>query len=129
MVSYAVKELFLTLQGEGAQAGRAAVFIRFSGCNLWSGVEADRDRANGSCGRWCDTDFVGMNGLNGGRYETASELALAASRLWPSNGEGTPFAVCTGGEPLLQVDAALVSALRHHGFEVALETNGSRVLP
>jgi 7-carboxy-7-deazaguanine synthase len=129
MAGYAVKEIFLTLQGEGAQAGRAAVFIRFTGCNLWSGLEADRHRAAGSCGRWCDTDFVGMNGVNGGRYESASALARAAKNLWPQHGGGAAYAVCTGGEPLLQVDAHLVDALKSEGFEVALETNGTQPLP
>lgn len=128
-MSYAVKEIFLTLQGEGAQAGRAAVFVRFTGCNLWSGVETDRSKGAGSCSRWCDTDFVGMNGVNGGRYETPGALARAARALWPQREGGTPYVVCTGGEPLLQVDANLVAAFRAEGFEVALETNGTRPLP
>ena len=116
-MSYAVKEVFKTLQGEGAQAGRTAVFCRFSGCNLWSGRE--EDRATAQC-RFCDTDFVGMGGTLGGRYESASLLAGA----W---GEETThrFVVLTGGEPLLQVDDALIAALHGQGFEIAIETNGT----
>lgn len=118
--SYAVKEIFLTLQGEGVQAGRCAVFLRFAGCNLWSGVE--KDRAAAIC-QFCDTDFVGMNGENGGRYE-ADELAHQVAALW---GDGTEhrYVVMTGGEPMLQVDAAIVSALHKVGFEVAIESNGT----
>lgn len=118
-MSYAVKEIFLTLQGEGMQAGRRAVFLRLAGCNLWSGRERDRDRAQ--C-RFCDTDFVGTDGQNGGRYE-AEGLARLASRLW---GEGErPLVVVTGGEPMLQLDGALVDALHCAGFEIAAETNGT----
>lgn len=124
---YAIKELFYTLQGEGANAGRAAVFCRFSGCNLWSGLEADRGKA--IC-RFCDTDFRGTDGEGGGRFETADALADAAISVWSSNTtEGTPLVVCTGGEPLLQLDTALVEALHECGFEVALETNGSLRAP
>ncbi|MCX7360559.1 MAG: 7-carboxy-7-deazaguanine synthase [Alphaproteobacteria bacterium] len=120
-MSYAVKEIFKTLQGEGAQAGRAAVFCRFSGCNLWSGRE--RDRATAAC-RFCDTDFVGTDGSRGGRYASADDLAAAIERAW--DGPRTHrFAVLTGGEPLLQVDTSLIDGLRARGFEIALETNGT----
>ena len=118
--SYAVKEIFLTLQGEGVQAGRRAVFLRFAGCNLWSGLE--KDRASAIC-QFCDTDFVGMNGENGGRYETAT-LARKVADLWGA-GNDHRYVVMTGGEPMLQVDAAIVSALHAHGFEVAIESNGT----
>lgn len=124
-MSYAVKEIFKTLQGEGAQAGRASVFCRFSGCNLWSGRE--EDRATAAC-RFCDTDFVGMDGTLGGRYATADELAAAVDRTWDSPSDRR-FVVLTGGEPLLQVDGALVEALHRRGFEIALETNGTVELP
>ncbi|HMC93102.1 MAG TPA: radical SAM protein, partial [Allosphingosinicella sp.] len=118
-MSYAVKEIFLTLQGEGMQAGRRAVFLRFAGCNLWSGREADRAAAQ--C-RFCDTDFVGTDGVNGGRYE-GDELAGKVAALW---GEGDrPLVVVTGGEPMLQLDAALLDALHAQGFEVAMESNGT----
>jgi 7-carboxy-7-deazaguanine synthase len=119
-MSYAVKEIFYTLQGEGAQAGRPAVFCRFAGCNLWSGRE--QDRAAAVC-RFCDTDFVGTDGTGGGRFSDAEALAAAVAAHWP--GGGRPFVVCTGGEPLLQLDAPLVDALHARGFEVAIETNGS----
>lgn len=119
-MTYAVKEIFYTLQGEGAQTGRPAVFCRFSGCNLWSGREADR--AEAAC-RFCDTDFVGVDGAGGGRFADAPALAEAVAALWP--GGGAPLVVCTGGEPLLQLDEALVAALHGHGFEVAVETNGT----
>jgi len=119
-VSYAVKEIFYTLQGEGAQAGRAAVFCRFTGCNLWSGRE--EDRAAAVC-RFCDTDFVGADGTGGGRFADAAALADAVAAAWP--GGGRPFVVLTGGEPLLQLDEALVAALHGNGFEVAVETNGT----
>ena len=119
-MSYAVKEIFYTLQGEGAQAGRPAVFCRFSGCNLWSGREADREQAQ--C-RFCDTDFVGLDGTGGGRFPDAGSLANAVACHWP--GGGTPFVVCTGGEPLLQLDDALVEALHDRGLEIAIETNGT----
>lgn len=122
-MSYAVKEIFLTLQGEGMQAGRRAVFIRFAGCNLWTGREADRESA--VC-RFCDTDFVGMDGEQGGRYD-ADALAEKAFTLWA--GEGRPFAVLTGGEPLLQVDAPLLAALKVRGFEIAVESNGTVEAP
>ena len=119
-MSYAVKEIFYTLQGEGAQAGRAAVFCRFTGCNLWSGREADR--ATAVC-QFCDTEFVGTDGTGGGRFATAALLADAVLAHWP--GGTSPFVVCTGGEPLLQLDDALVTALHARGFEVAVETNGT----
>jgi len=124
MASYAVKEMFLTLQGEGMQVGRRAVFLRFAGCNLWSGRE--EDRADAQC-RFCDTDFVGINGDNGGRYADADALAAQAVSLW--GGYAEPFIVMTGGEPLLQVDAALVAALKGGGFEIAVETNGTQPAP
>ena len=120
-MSYAVKEIFLTLQGEGGHAGRTAVFCRFSGCNLWSG--RDDDRASAVC-KFCDTDFVGTDGTLGGRYATADELADAIDGQW----DGPPdhrYTVLTGGEPLLQVDAALIDALHARGFEIAVETNGT----
>jgi 7-carboxy-7-deazaguanine synthase len=124
---YTVKELFYTLQGEGAQTGRAAVFLRFSACNLWSGREDDRARA--LCG-FCDTDFVGTDGPGGGGFVDAPALAEAARRTWPDAGAGgRPLVVCTGGEPLLQLDAALVAALRGRGFEIAIETNGTLPAP
>jgi 7-carboxy-7-deazaguanine synthase (Cx14CxxC type) len=122
-MTYAVKEIFLTLQGEGMQAGRRAVFLRFAGCNLWSGRE--QDRAFAQC-TFCDTDFVGMDGAAGGRYDAVA-LADRVSALW---GEGPrPLVVMTGGEPLLQADAPLIHALRERGFEVAVETNGTQAAP
>ena len=121
MRSYAVKEIFYTLQGEGAQAGRPAVFCRFTGCNLWSGREQHRERA--VC-QFCDTEFVGMDGELGARYGDARALASQIDALWPA-GEAHRFVVLTGGEPLLQVDAPLVDALHARGFEVAVETNGT----
>lgn len=120
-MSYAVKELFLTLQGEGVNAGRRAVFIRFSGCNLWSGREADRERA--VC-RFCDTDFVGVDGPGGGRFVDAAALASAAVDRWGPADENR-FVVLTGGEPMLQIDGELLDALRHSGFRIAVETNGT----
>jgi 7-carboxy-7-deazaguanine synthase len=132
-MAYTVKELFFTLQGEGAQSGRASVFLRFTGCNLWSGREEDREKGAGGCARWCDTDFVGTNGVNGGRYADATALASAARALWDRSvreGRGArPYVVCTGGEPALQLDDALVAALHAHEFEIAVETNGTRALP
>jgi 7-carboxy-7-deazaguanine synthase (Cx14CxxC type) len=124
-LSYAVKEIFPTLQGEGVQAGRVAVFCRFAGCNLWSGLEADRARA--IC-RFCDTDFVGMDGTGGGRFAGAKSLADAISAQWPG-GVADRFVVLTGGEPLLQVDEALIEALHAQKFRVAVETNGTRPAP
>jgi 7-carboxy-7-deazaguanine synthase len=125
-VSYAVKEIFYTLQGEGAHAGRPAVFCRFAGCNLWSGRETDR--AEATC-TFCDTEFVGTDEPGGGRFATAADLAAAVAAAWPHAGGGTPYVVCTGGEPLLQLDDAAVQALHAAGFEVAVETNGTQPAP
>jgi 7-carboxy-7-deazaguanine synthase len=152
-MTYAVKEIFYTLQGEGAQAGRPAVFLRFSGCNLWSGLERDRNQGPGGCSRWCDTDFVGTDGTGGGKFRTPEELVAAVARHWPagppvpagpadargSESRATfaseanrisarpakPFVVCTGGEPLLQLDEPLVSEFNSAGWSVAIETNGT----
>lgn len=120
-MSYAVKEMFLTLQGEGVQAGRRAVFVRFAGCNLWSGRE--EDRATAIC-RFCDTDFVGMDGVGGARFADAAALAAAAAAMWDGD-TAERFAVLTGGEPMLQVDDALVDALHAAGFTIAIESNGT----
>jgi 7-carboxy-7-deazaguanine synthase len=125
-MSFAVKEIFYTLQGEGAQAGRAAVFCRFAGCNLWSGREEDRTEA--ICD-FCDTDFVGTDGPGGGRFASAPTLADAIDAQWPTVHEGKKFVVCTGGEPLLQMNDAFVHALHERGFEVAIETNGTKRPP
>jgi len=126
-MSYSIKEIFYTLQGEGAQAGRPAVFCRFAGCNLWSGRETDR--ATAIC-QFCDTDFVGVNGPGGGRFESADECAAAVAEKWPASSPGgRPFVVCTGGEPLLQLDESLIHALHTRGFEVAVETNGTVIAP
>jgi 7-carboxy-7-deazaguanine synthase len=129
-VTYAVKEIFYTLQGEGANAGRAAVFCRFAGCNLWSGREEDRSRA--VC-RFCDTDFVGTDGTDGGKYADAESLAQRVAQAWPAPSVATvssrKLVVLTGGEPLLQVDAPLIDALHAEGFEVAVETNGTIAAP
>lgn len=122
---YQVKEIFLTLQGEGANAGRAAVFCRFAGCNLWSGKEADR--ATADC-RFCDTDFVGIDGIGGGRFQTAKALSEAVLAHW-GGGETGRFVVLTGGEPMLQVDAKLIDELHRLRFEVAIETNGTLAVP
>jgi 7-carboxy-7-deazaguanine synthase len=122
-VTYTVKEIFYTLQGEGAQTGRAAVFCRFSGCNLWSGREEDRARA--VC-KFCDTDFFGV-GPDGGKFSTADALADAVDRAW--RGDSRKYVVCTGGEPLLQLDTPAIAALHRRGFEVAVETNGTRPAP
>jgi 7-carboxy-7-deazaguanine synthase (Cx14CxxC type) len=123
-MTYAVKEMFYTLQGEGARAGRPAVFVRFAGCNLWSGRE--EDRAQAIC-QFCDTQFVGTDGDGGGKFESEEALAAAASALWPGGGE--PYLVCTGGEPLLQLDTPLIYAFHEAGFEVAVETNGTIAAP
>ena len=123
---YSIKEIFYTLQGEGANAGRAAIFCRFTGCNLWSGREKDRDRA--IC-KFCDTDFVGTDGTMGGQYKTAEALVEAMQGLWPDNQKKNKFVVLTGGEPLLQVDPSLIKQLHEHDFEVAVETNGTIPLP
>jgi len=124
-MSYAVKEMFLTLQGEGRQAGRRAVFLRFAGCNLWTGRE--QDRADAVC-RFCDTDFVGMDGTDGGRYPDAAALAAKAGALWGPD-RSQAYIVCTGGEPLLQLDDDAIAALHEEGFEVAVETNGTIAAP
>ncbi|RQO59728.1 7-carboxy-7-deazaguanine synthase [Paucibacter sp. KBW04] len=125
-MTYAVKEMFYTLQGEGAQAGRASVFCRFAGCNLWSGRE--QDRAEAVCS-FCDTDFVGTDGQNGAKFASAEALADAVASHWPANTVGKPYVVCTGGEPLLQLDKALIDALHARGFEIAVETNGTQPAP
>src|SRR4051812_23446564 len=125
-MTYSVKELYYTLQGEGAQTGRAAVFLRFAGCKLWSGLEKDRQAA--TC-RFCDTDFFGTDGPGGGKYRDAAALAKIVAATWPASASGTPYVVCTGGEPLLQLDAALIAALHDTGFEVGVETNGTLLPP
>ncbi|MCY4225397.1 MAG: 7-carboxy-7-deazaguanine synthase [Bacteroidetes bacterium] len=127
-MAYAVKEIYYTLQGEGHMTGRPAVFLRFAGCNLWSGLE--RDRLSAIC-QFCDTDFVGMDGVGGGRFQTPKQLADAVSEAWPAHrsGQAKPYVVCTGGEPLLQLDHDLVKALQSQGFEVAIETNGTLIPP
>jgi 7-carboxy-7-deazaguanine synthase (Cx14CxxC type) len=131
-MTYAVKEIYYTLQGEGANSGRAAVFLRFSGCNLWTGLEKDRHKGMGGCSMWCDTDFVGTNGERGGKYGTAAELAATVNSLWPkisTHNKERPLVVCTGGEPLLQLDTPLITSLSEHGFDVAVETNGTIAPP
>lgn len=125
-MSYSIKELFYSLQGEGANAGRPAVFCRFAGCNLWSGREEDRGSA--TC-RFCDTDFVGIDGPGGGRFASAADVAKAVSMTWRGESGGRPLVVCTGGEPLLQMDDALVATLHEAGFEIAVETNGTQFPP
>ena len=125
-MSYKVKEIFYTLQGEGGQSGRPAVFCRFTGCNLWTGREKDRPKA--IC-QFCDTDFIGIDGLNGGKYKTAEELAQKVKSLWPNAAVGKPFVVCTGGEPALQLDKKLIYAFHTEGLEISIETNGTVELP
>jgi 7-carboxy-7-deazaguanine synthase (Cx14CxxC type) len=127
-MSYSIKEIFYTLQGEGAQTGRPAVFCRFTGCNLWSGHE--KDRATAVC-QFCDTDFVGTDGMGGGNFASAADVAQAVSSQWPAQRDVRvrPLVVCTGGEPLLQLDEALIAAFHQAGFEVAIETNGTRPAP
>lgn len=125
-MTYSIKEIFYTLQGEGANAGRPAVFCRFAGCNLWSGLE--RDRATAVC-RFCDTDFVGIDGVGGGKFTTPDELARTVAALWPSGQVVNRLVVCTGGEPLLQLDEPLIDAFHREGFELAVETNGTCVPP
>jgi 7-carboxy-7-deazaguanine synthase len=124
-MTYSVKEMYYTLQGEGAHTGRAAVFLRFSGCNLWSGREEDRPQA--VC-KFCDTDFIGTNGVNGGKFKSASTLTDRVKELW-NGASGKPYVVCTGGEPLLQLDVPLIRSLHSAGFEVAVETNGTLTAP
>ena len=125
-MTYSVKEIYYTLQGEGGQAGRAAVFCRFAGCNLWTGREADRAKA--VC-NFCDTDFVGTDGPGGGKFDTPDALAAAVAAQWPAVQRGKPLVVCTGGEPLLQLDEPVIDALHALGFEVAVETNGTQPAP
>ena len=129
MPNYSIKSIFYTLQGEGARTGRPAVFLRFAGCNLWNGLESGR--AEAVC-QFCDTDFFGVNGEGGGRFATAEALAAAVAARWPANWDASrssPYVVCTGGEPLLQLDSALIEALHGAGFEVAIETNGTLPVP
>lgn len=126
-MTYTVREIYYTLQGEGAQTGRPAVFLRFAGCNLWSGRE--EDRAGAVC-RFCDTEFVGTGGPGGGKFATAADLAEKVASLWPDeNSDALPYVVCTGGEPLLQLDDELIAALHAVGFEVGVETNGTLAAP
>jgi len=125
-VTYSVKEIFYSLQGEGAQTGRPAVFCRFAGCNLWSGREEDRESAQ--C-NFCDTDFVGTDAPDGGKFDSAEELASEIAKKWPSPNEGIPYVIFTGGEPLLQLDEALIQTLKGKMFEVAIETNGTISAP
>ena len=130
-MTYAVKEIYYTLQGEGAHAGRAAVFLRFSGCNLWTGLEKERQKGPGGCSLWCDTEFVGTDGPRGGKFRDPSNLAEAVKAAWPLrvSGRARPFVVCTGGEPLLQLDTQLLDALEDIEFDVAVETNGTQAVP
>ncbi len=125
-MSYAVKEIYYTLQGEGARTGRAAVFLRFAGCNLWNGLE--RDRGSAVC-QFCDTDFVGTDGPGGGKFADAGILAAAVAAQWPEDNVAQRYVVCTGGEPLLQLDDALIGALHALGFEIGIETNGTLPAP
>tara|TARA_B000000475_G_C15857968_1_gene390921 strand:- start:104 stop:733 length:630 start_codon:yes stop_codon:yes gene_type:complete len=122
---YKIKEIYFTLQGEGFHTGRPSIFIRFSGCNLWSGLEKDRKSA--IC-NWCDTDFVGTDGTNGGRY-SSNEIKNIIVNLWPENESSKPYVVCTGGEPLLQIDKNLIKVIQNAGFEIGLETNGTIIPP
>ena len=124
-MKYSVKEIYYTLQGEGYHTGRPAVFIRFSGCNLWTGHEKDR---SGAICNWCDTDFVGTNGLNGGKF-SAEEIKNIINSLWKGNAQTEPYVVCTGGEPLLQMDESLIKAIHKAGFQIGLETNGTMIPP
>ncbi len=125
-MTYQVKTIYYTLQGEGFHAGRPAVLLRFTGCNLWTGRE--EDRADAVC-RFCDTDFFGTDGPGGGRFPEAADLARVVARTWPGESAGRPYVVCTGGEPLLQLDGALIGGLQQEGFEVAIETNGTIAAP
>ena len=127
-MTYSIKETYFTLQGEGAQTGRAAVFLRFAGCNLWTGLERDREAA--VC-NFCDTDFVGTDGPGGGKFETPTALASHVQSVWSahSDGQGAPYVICTGGEPLLQLDEALVVAVHEEGFTIGVETNGTQTPP
>lgn len=123
---YSVKEIFYSLQGEGAQSGRASIFCRFTGCNLWSGREQDRQKA--TC-NFCDTDFIGTDGQNGGKFSTAHELCTFLASFWPKNTSQSPYVIFTGGEPALQLDQVLVDECHQMGFEIAIETNGTKALP
>ncbi len=125
-MTYSVKEIYYTLQGEGAQTGRAAVFLRFAGCNLWSGLEKDRGEA--VC-QFCDTDFIGTDGPGGGKFADAAALARAVFAQWPAQAKAKPYVVCTGGEPLLQLDREAIDALHEKGFEIGIETNGTLLPP
>lgn len=127
-MTYSIKEIFYTLQGEGHHSGRAAVFCRFAGCNFWSGRE--QDRADADCS-FCDTDFIGTDGQNGGKFKTPEDLATLAQDIWDKNSgtQGKPYIVCTGGEPLMQLDVPMIKAFQAAGFEVAVETNGSLACP
>ncbi len=125
-MSYQVKEVYLSVQGEGARTGRPAIFLRFAGCNLWTGREADR--AEAVC-KFCDTDFVGTEGPGGGKFDQAHDLARAVADKWPVENSETPYVVCTGGEPLLQFDAPLIEAMHECGLEIAIETNGTLPIP
>ena len=124
-MKYSVKEIYYTIQGEGYHTGRPAVFIRFSGCNLWTGHEKDR---SGAICNWCDTDFVGTNGINGGKF-SAEEITNIINSLWKGNVQTEPYVICTGGEPLLQMDESLIKAIHKAGFEIGLETNGTMIPP
>jgi 7-carboxy-7-deazaguanine synthase len=128
-MTYTVKEMYYTLQGVGVIAGRPAVFLRFAGCNLWTGREEDRAKGPGGCSRWCDTDFVGTHGPNGGRFTSPDSLAQRVGAIWGGGEGGRRLVVCTGGEPLLQLDEPLIEALHAQGMEVAIETNGTRPVP
>jgi 7-carboxy-7-deazaguanine synthase (Cx14CxxC type) len=128
-MSYAVKEIHYTLQGEGANAGRPAVFLRFTGCNLWSGRAEDRGKGPGACSAWCDTDFVGTDGPGGGKFESARALSLQVVSAWKGITDAGRLVVCTGGEPLLQLDEQLLAGLHAERFEVAVETNGTLIPP
>ena len=123
---YLVKEIYYTIQGEGYHVGRPAVFLRFSGCNLWSGYE--KDRKNAIC-KFCDTDFIGTDGEGGGKFESPRQLANSLKKFWPKNSKTKPFVVCTGGEPLLQLNSELIMEIHKVGFEIAIETNGTIALP
>ncbi len=125
-MSYAIKEIFYTLQGEGFHSGRPAILVRFAGCNLWSGRE--EDRAHSTC-QFCDTDFIGTDGPGGGVFDTATEVVQKASRLWPEKSNSNPFVVCTGGEPLIQLDQSLIDEFHKAGLQVAIETNGTLLPP
>jgi len=128
-MTYSVKEIYYTIQGEGINAGRPAVFLRFTGCNLWSGRAEDRGKGLGGCSLWCDTDFVGTDGPSGGKYDSPELLAEVVKSLWPKPSDGRPLVVCTGGEPLLQLDRPLIEALHQTGLEVAIESNGTKAVP